>query len=77
MRIKISTVGDFKEYKYFMVFNATFKDISVIFWGSDLFVEETGVPGENYQPVSSHWQTALHNVVSSTPRHPRNTNPQL
>jgi hypothetical protein len=31
-------------------------------------VEETGVPGENQQPVANHWQTLSHNVVSSTPR---------
>jgi len=31
-------------------------------------VEETGVPGESYRPVASHWQTLSHNVVSSTPR---------
>ena len=32
---------------WFMVFNATFNNISVISWWSDLFVEDTGVPGEN------------------------------
>ena len=32
----------------FMVFNATFNNISVISWRSVLFVEETGVPGENH-----------------------------
>jgi hypothetical protein len=29
-------------------------------------VEETGVPGENHQPVASHWQILSYNVVSST-----------
>jgi hypothetical protein len=38
----------------FVVFNATFKNISVISWQSVLFVEETAVPGENHQPVASH-----------------------
>jgi len=52
-----------------MMFNATFNNISVISWWSVLFVEETGVPGENHRPVRSHWQTLSHNVVSSTPRH--------
>ena len=33
-----------------MVFNTTFNNISVISWQSVLLVEETGVPGENYQP---------------------------
>jgi hypothetical protein len=32
-------------------------------------VEETGVPGENHLPATSHWQTLSHNVVWSTPRH--------
>jgi hypothetical protein len=39
-----------------------------------LFVEETGVPGENYRPVASHRQTLSHNVVSSTPCHERDLN---
>jgi hypothetical protein len=37
-----------------MVFNATFNNISDISWQSVLLVEETGVPGENHQPVESH-----------------------
>jgi hypothetical protein len=36
-----------------MVCNATFNNISVISWRSVLLVEETGGPGENYQPVAS------------------------
>jgi uncharacterized membrane protein len=39
---------------WFMVFNATFKNISFISWQSVLLVEETGVPGENRRPVASH-----------------------
>jgi hypothetical protein len=27
-------------------------------------VEKTGVPRENYRPVTSHWQILSHNVVS-------------
>jgi hypothetical protein len=50
----------------FMVFNATFNNISVISWRSVLLVEETGVPGENHRPIASNWQTLSHNVVSST-----------
>jgi hypothetical protein len=36
-----------------MVFNATFNNISVIYWLSlsVLSMEETGVPGENHRPV--------------------------
>jgi hypothetical protein len=26
-------------------------------------VEETGVPGENHQPVAGHWKAFSHNVV--------------
>jgi len=50
-----------------MVFNATFKNNSVISWRSVLLVEETGVPTENHRPVGSHRQTLSLNVVSSTP----------
>ena len=35
---------------------------------SVVLVKETEVPGENHRPAASHWQTWLHNVVSSTPR---------
>jgi len=38
----------------FMVFNATFNNISVISWRSVFLVEETRVPGENHRPVASH-----------------------
>ena len=61
-------------YVWFMVFNATFNNISVISWWSVLLVEETGVHGENHWPVASHWQTLSHNVVSSTLRHERGSN---
>jgi len=40
---------------WFRVFNATFNNISAISWRSVLLVEQTGVPGENHQPVASHW----------------------
>jgi hypothetical protein len=39
---------------WLMVFNATFNNISVISWQSVLLVEETGVPGQNHRPVTSH-----------------------
>ena len=38
----------------FMVFNATFNNISVVSWHAVLLVEETGVPGDNHRPVASH-----------------------
>jgi len=62
---------------WFMVFNATWNNISVISWRSVLLVEKTGVPRENHRPVASYWQTLSHNVVSSTPRHERDSNSQL
>jgi hypothetical protein len=39
---------------WFMVFNATFNNISIISWWSVLLVEETGVSAENHRPVASH-----------------------
>ena len=48
----------------FMVFNATFNNISVISWQSVLLVEETG---ENHRPVISKWQTLSYNVVLLIP----------
>jgi uncharacterized membrane protein len=52
---------------WFVVFNATFNNISVLSWWSVLLVEETGVPGENHWPAASHPQALSHNVVSSAP----------
>jgi hypothetical protein len=60
-----------------MVINATYNNISVISWRSVLLVEETGPPGENHRPTVSHSQTLSHTVVSSTPRHERDSNSQL
>jgi hypothetical protein len=39
---------------WFVVFNATFNNISVISWRSVLLVEETRVPRENHRPAASH-----------------------
>ena len=60
-----------------MVLNATVNNISAISWQSVLLEEETEVPGETHRPVASHLQTLSHNVVSSTPRHERDSNSQL
>ena len=58
-----------------------FMPLSTIFQlyckGSVLLMEETRVPAENHRPVTSHWQTLSHNVVSSTPPHKRGSNSQL
>jgi hypothetical protein len=48
-----------------MVFNATFNNISVISWRSDLLIEENEYPEKS----TRHGQTLSYNVVSSTPRH--------
>jgi hypothetical protein len=44
----------------FIVFNATFKNISAISWQSVLLVEETR---ENHWPAARHWQTLSQNIV--------------
>ena len=59
-----------------MVFNATFNNISVILCGSVLLVEETEGPREDHRPAASHKQILSHNVVSSTPRHERDSTSQ-
>jgi hypothetical protein len=46
----------------------------MMMWQSVLLVEETGVHGENHQPITSHSQTLSPNVVLSTPCHERGSN---
>jgi hypothetical protein len=56
-----------------MVLNTTFNNISFI------FVVVSFIGGgnrKNHRPVASHRQTLSHNVVSSTPRHERDSNSQ-
>ena len=55
--LDVILVDFYKQVVRGMVFNATFNNISVIWWRSILLVEETGVPGENHGPVASHWLT--------------------
>jgi hypothetical protein len=45
--LKIDYTYSYSGFYGFMVFKATFNNISVISWRSVLLVEETGVPGEN------------------------------
>jgi hypothetical protein len=40
---------------WFIVFNATFSNISAISWRPVLVVEEAGVPGESHRPRASNW----------------------
>jgi hypothetical protein len=49
---------------WFMVFNATFNNFSVISWQSVLLVAEI----KSICRKPSHWQTLSHNVETSTPR---------
>ena len=58
----------------FMVFSATFDNISVIWWLSVLLVVETRVLWEKHRPVTCHWQTLSHNAVESGIKH-HNPNP--
>jgi hypothetical protein len=43
-----------KNWFRFLMFNATFNNISIISWRSVLLVEETGGPRENHRPVTSY-----------------------
>ena len=51
---------------WFMVLNATFKNITVILWRSVLLVEVTRIPGEDLPQITD--KLLSHNVVSSAPR---------
>jgi hypothetical protein len=44
-------------YCWFMVFNATFNNISVISWRSVLLVKESGVPGETHDLSLTNFKT--------------------
>jgi hypothetical protein len=63
MQTKVSTFVQSPLRVMVMVYNAIFNNISAILWRSVLLVEETGVPGENHQPVASHWQTLIHKML--------------
>jgi hypothetical protein len=39
----------------FLVFNATFSNISALSWQPVLVVEEAGVPGENHRSWARNW----------------------
>jgi hypothetical protein len=40
---------------WFVVFNATFSNISAISWRPVLVVKEARAPGENHQPWANNW----------------------
>ena len=47
MTSDLNKAGEY-QMAWFMVFNTTFNNISVISWQSVLLMEETRVPGENH-----------------------------
>ena len=66
--VKYMMVSNYKLYLYFevdylqflclvwfMVFNSTFNNISVILWWSVLLEAEIGLPRENHQSLESSW----------------------
>jgi hypothetical protein len=61
--ILIKSLKQHLDWFGFMVFSATFNNISVISWQLVLLMEETIGPRENHRLVTSHWQTLSHNVV--------------
>ena len=60
--------------RWFVVFNATFDNISVISWQSVLLVEEIRVPRENHRTACCK---SLTNCITSTSRYERDSNSQL
>ena len=51
---KSQTIQCPKDLIRFLVFNATFSNISAISWRTVLVVEEAGLPGENRRPWASN-----------------------
>ena len=58
-----------------MVSNVTFNNNLVIFWQSDLLLEETGIPGETTD-LPQATDKLYHNVISSIARHEWDSNSQ-
>jgi hypothetical protein len=56
------------------VFNATFNNISLILWRSVILMGETGKLGKTTDMPQVTNKPFSHNVVSSTPRHERDSN---
>ena len=52
--LKIDSTSTWMGLVWFMVFNATSNDISVVSWRSVLLLKEIRVPVENHRPVASH-----------------------
>ena len=67
----------FCRWFWFMAFNVTFNNISVISWRQFYWWRKSEYPEKNHRPVASHCQTLSHNIVMSTPRHEWGSNSQL
>ena len=52
---KVCVWGGGELIDWFLVFNATFSNISAILWRPVLVVEEAGVSWENHRPWASNW----------------------
>jgi hypothetical protein len=59
-----------------MALSASFNNISIIMWRSDLLLGETGVPGKHHGTASSFRQNLSYNVASSKPHDEQDTNSQ-
>ena len=57
-----------------MVFNATFLSYFSYIVAISFIGGGNRSNAESHRPAASHWQTLSHNVVSSTPRHQRDSN---
>ena len=54
-RLIVEQVNSVYDLIWFIVFNATFSNISAISWRPVLVVEEIGVPGETHRPWTNNW----------------------
>ena len=57
MSFVFHSIAIIKVWFGFMVFNATFNNISAILGRSVVLLEETGMPGENHRSAPSYCQT--------------------
>ena len=65
------------ERLWVMVFNASFNNIFSYIVPVSFIDGGNIVLAENHRPVTNHWQTLSHNVVSSTLHHKQGSNSQL
>ena len=60
----VQLLHNYRLIDWFIVFNATFSNISAISWRPVLVVEEAGVPEENHRIGASNWWTLSLAAVS-------------